>query len=321
MSNSPKKIGLALGSGAARGWAHIGVINALEELGVRIDCVAGTSIGALVGSAYAGGKLKALEDITLKLDRRMLLSFIDPGFSNSGLIDGGRLAEFIRENVDIGDIEKFPVSFRAVSTDILRGEEVVIDKGDVIEAIRSSISIPGIFTPVKSGDTLLVDGALVNPLPVSVARDMGADFVIAVDVNYGTQEFPGVKEKKKLKIPSTESRSEEDDVEYTPDTPWEKMLAKLGGNVARFEHMVRTHLDEIIEFRQLPNIFEVLLASYNILEVQITETRLKSDKPDVLLRPGCARLGFLDLDQAREAIDKGYRSVMDQRDEFPLDTG
>jgi NTE family protein len=317
MNQSPKKIGLALGSGAARGWAHIGAINALEELGVRIDCVAGTSMGALVGSAYADGKLKALEEIVYKLNKRMLLGFFDPGFSHSGLIDGYRLAEFIRDNIEIGDIHNFSKSFRAVSTDILTGEEIAIEKGDVIEAIRSSIAMPGIFTPVKSGNRLLVDGALVNPLPVSVARDMGADFVIAVDVNYGTQELPGAKDMKKASSEQRkETRPEEDD--YTPDTSWEKMLEKLGGDVARFEYMVRSGIDEIRTIREMPNIFEVLLASYNILEVQITEMRLKYEPPDVLMRPDCSYLGFLDLDKAGFAIDEGYKSVMEHTHQLPL---
>lgn len=319
MSKSSKKIGLALGSGAARGWAHIGVINALEELGVKADCVAGTSIGALVGSAYAGGKLSALEDIVKRLDKRMLMGFIDPGFSNSGLIDGHKLEEFIRENVEIGEIDDLEMEFRAVSTDILRGKEVVLDKGDVIRNIRASISMPGIFTPVRREDAMLVDGALVNPLPVSVTRDMGADFVIAVDVNYGTQELPRVKDKKEPKIRSAESKLTEDD-SFTPDTAWEKVMAMLGENVARIEHMLRSRLDGLLELREVPNIFEVLLASYNILEVQVTEMRLKYEPPDVLLRPDCACLGFLDLDKAKIAIDEGYRCAMDHKDEFPVES-
>ncbi len=183
-SKRPEKIGLVLGSGSARGWAHIGVLQALEELAIRIDCVAGSSIGALVGAVYASRGIEQLKEVVVHLDRRQLLSLLDVGLRHAGLIDGKRVADELREQIRQPEIQGLNLPFRAVATDLNTGEEVVLDRGDVIEAVRASISIPGVFTPVARGDRLLVDGGLTNPVPVSLARALGADFVIAVDVNH-----------------------------------------------------------------------------------------------------------------------------------------
>ncbi len=181
-----KKIGLALGSGGARGWAHIGVIEALEEAGFPVQCVAGTSMGALVGGAFASGRVQSLKEVALRLDwKQAIYYFLEVTFPRSGLIDGLKIASFVRQNVGKTNIQTLPMPFATVATDVLTGQEVVIDKGDMIDAIRASISIPGIFTPVSRDGAILVDGGLVNPVPVSVARRLGADVVIAVDLNYG----------------------------------------------------------------------------------------------------------------------------------------
>jgi len=180
----PRKIGLALGSGSARGWAHIGVIKALTEVGVRVDYVAGTSVGAVVGAVYASGRIAALEDVVLQLDWKQIASFLDIVFPKSGLIDGNKIADFIRRHVEAKKIEDLPLPFCALATDLATGGEVAIQEGDIIEAVRASISVPGIFTPVRKDDMILVDGGLVNPVPVSMVREMGADFVIAVDLNH-----------------------------------------------------------------------------------------------------------------------------------------
>ena len=161
----PGKVGLALGSGSARGWAHIGVIQALTDAGIPVDYVAGTSVGAVVGAVYASGKIDSLEDVVLQLDWKKIAFFLDVVFPKSGLIDGNRVADFIRSLVEENDIEDLPLPFCAVSTDLATGNEVVIKDGDIIEAVRASISVPGIFTPVRKDDMTLVDGGLVNPVP------------------------------------------------------------------------------------------------------------------------------------------------------------
>jgi len=178
-----KKIGLALGSGSARGWSHIGVIHGLLEEGIDIDIVCGTSIGSIVGGALAAGALDKLDKWARELAWSDILGFMDVTLPRSGLIEGDRIAKFFRENLSDPNIEDLPLPFAAVSTDMSSGREVWLQKGSLIDAIRASISLPGIFTPFKQGERWLVDGGLVNPVPVSLCRAMGADVVIAVNLN------------------------------------------------------------------------------------------------------------------------------------------
>ena len=179
-----KKVGLALGGGAARGLAHIGVLAVLEKEGIPIDMIAGTSVGAIVGALYAQGKdASQVKKVFLDLAQHKLTRFIDPSLPRSGLIKGKKfkdlLASFIGGDIKFSDLR---IPFACVATDIETGEEIVIARGSVPEAVRASISIPGIFTVVKRGGRYLVDGGLVNPVPVNLAKRMGADFVIAVNV-------------------------------------------------------------------------------------------------------------------------------------------
>jgi len=186
-------IGLALGSGSARGLAHIGVIQALEEADIKVDVIAGTSIGALIGAVYASDSLDSLESTFQELDWMKIASFFDVVFPRSGLIDGAKVSGLVRTHIHVDRIEALPRRFASLATDIFTGEEVIISSGDVIEAVRASISVPGIFTPVRSNGRILVDGGLVNPVPVSVARSMGADIVIAVDLNHDIVEGKNFK--------------------------------------------------------------------------------------------------------------------------------
>jgi len=181
---SDKKVGLALGAGAARGLAHIGVLVVLEKEGIPIDLIAGSSIGAIIGSLYAQGKsARQLKELTLTLARSKLARFVDPSLPKSGLIGGKKIKDLLTSSLG-GDLKfnDLRIPFACVATDIDTGEEVVIDRGSVPEAVRASISLPGIFNVVKRGSRYLVDGGLTNPVPVSVAKNMGADFIIAVNV-------------------------------------------------------------------------------------------------------------------------------------------
>ena len=301
----PRTIALALGSGAARGWAHIGVINALSEAGVRPDCVVGTSIGALVGAAYASGEIHSLEKFTRELDWRKVVSFFDVVFPRSGLIDGRKIADFVREHVEPGSIENLPVPFCAVSTDLVTGKEVVIQEGDVVEAVRASISVSGMFTPVRKGEMILVDGGLVDPVPVGVARRMGADYVIAVDL---THDAPGAGVAKRA------SRADSDGAppgeEPTSGSVGKSAPpASIGERIMSVDALGLAQIRQWLAGESLPNIFEVMMASTNIMERQIAELQLRAEPPDLLIRPRLGHLRFMDFHRADETILEGYRAA------------
>jgi NTE family protein len=302
-------VGLALGSGSARGWAHIGVIRALAEAGIRVDYVAGTSIGALVGAAYASGEIDALEEVALQLDWKKIVYFFDVILPKSGLIDGKKVSVFIGNNVKKINIEDLPFPFCAVSTDMNTGNEIAIQDGDIIEAVRASISVPGIFTPVKKNGTILVDGGLVNPVPVSVARKMGADFVIAVDLNH---DIVG----KKVSVHNHENmNSDKEPVKTLPGK--NKMLNALNKRVRAIDIPTLTQVRQWAGMEDpLPNIFEVLVTSINIMETQITVTNLETDPPDILIQPNLGHLKFLEFNRAEEAIAEGYKEGCEQIKKF-----
>jgi len=177
-------VGVVLGSGGARGMAHIGVLKRLHELGMRPHCVVGTSAGALVGAAYAAGRLDVLETHVRQLDwRRVAQLFVEVNFSRAGLISGRHIERLLREIYGVSQISQLPIPFAAVATALEEESEAALSEGNLMEAVRASIAIPGIFTPVRREGRVLVDGGLINPLPVSVARRMGAERVLAVDVN------------------------------------------------------------------------------------------------------------------------------------------
>jgi NTE family protein len=303
--NIRKKIGLALGSGSARGWAHIGAIRALNDAGIQVDYVAGTSIGALVGAVYASGNIDDLEEVVLKLDWKQIAYFLDVVFPKSGLIDGNKVADFIRTHVEEINIEELPLPFSAISTNLATGSEVVIQKGDIIEAVRASISVPGIFTPVRKNGTILVDGGLVNPVPVSVVRKMGADFVIAIDLNH---DIVGKKGISKTSDPNSTASA----LGAGMGRSLIKRSKILDGINKRFETGALPALKQIKQWRSrdpLPNIFEVLMSSINIMETQITAAKLKTDPPDLLIRPNLGHLTMLEFHRAQEAIAEGYREA------------
>ncbi len=304
--NAPApKIGLALGSGSARGWAHIGVIKALTEAGIHVDYVAGTSVGAVVGAVYASGRIDSFKDVVLQLDWKKIAFFLDVVFPKSGLIDGNRIAEFIRSHVGEKNIEDLSLPFCAVSTDLATGNEVVFQDGDIIEAVRASISVPGVFTPVRKSGAILVDGGLVNPVPVSVVREMGADLVIAVDLNHD------IIDKKGLKKASITNSSA---LAHNPGTmqgltKGSKILDALNNRLETLDLAALTHIRQWMARDPMPNIFEVLMTSINIMETQITATRLKADPPEALIQPHLGHIRFLEFNRAEEAIVAGYEET------------
>ena len=305
-----RTVGLALGSGGARGGAHLGVLKALQELQVRVDLVAGTSIGALVGGFFAAGRLVELTEVALHLDwRQALYYFLEVNVPRSGLIDGHRVRDFVRRHVREVRVEQLALPFRAVATDLFSGREVVLDRGDLIEAIRASVSIPGMFTPVCREGFALVDGGLVNPLPVSVVRAMGADVVIAVDLN---SDLPGPARRCNG---APRSRPEP-----KPPAAANPLLARLNETWGRINWAERGPLKNWHEASSLPTIFEVLGQSIQIAGTQITAARLVTDPPDVLVQPKVGRIGYLEFQRSREAYEAGYAAAWSLRKRLVSET-
>ena len=299
-----KKIGLALGSGSARGWAHIGVLRALTEAGVQIDYIAGTSIGALVGAVFASDKIEILNETVLRLDRKSILNFVDIIFPKSGLIDGKKVVDSIRDLVEEKNIDQLSIPFCAISTNLATGSEVILKDGDILDAIRSSISVPGIFTPVRKGEMILVDGALVNPVPVNVVREMGADFVIAVNLNYDIIEQKG-------NIKDSLLNSQDQSLKEDSSSPIikKRLLTGLNKKVRGIEMPAINQISQWLGKDMMPNIFDILVTSISIMATQITNARLISEPPDLLIQPKLGHIKSLEFNRAREAISEGYKEM------------
>ncbi|MBN2690313.1 MAG: patatin-like phospholipase family protein [Burkholderiaceae bacterium] len=308
-SRKRPRLGLALGGGSARGMAHLGVLRAFADAGVQIDCIAGCSIGALVGAIAASGRTDGLEAVFKTFDWKKTLSFFDVVFPRSGLIDGAKVTALVRDHLPSTQMEALSIPFAAIATDLLSGEEVVLRSGDVIDAVRASIAVPGIFTPVRVGGRVLVDGGLSNPVPVSVLRAMGAEQVIAVDLNHGVVDGRArlrLRSKKNPAEPSVQQRGGRwmDDYRHVMADLKSRLLAQNAPAKAQFSRWANTE-------EPLPNVFEVLLAAVNVMEMRITESRLRIEPPDLLIRPPLGDIRFLEFGRAEEAIDIGYAAALE----------
>jgi len=296
------KIGLALGSGAARGLAHIGVLKVLKQNNVHIDFIAGTSIGAIVGAIYAAGiDPNVMEEIAMSLTPAKIALLFAPTFPFSGLIDGKRVRDFLESIIGNPNIEDLKIPFAAIATDISTGQEVVITKGSVLDAIRASMSIPGMFTPYEHNGTFLVDGGLVNPLPINVVRSMGANFVIAVNVFpppvMKSYKFVTKKERKTIIPLSPEPKSVSRKLKQLLK-PTEKFIENpFFGNLRKFQHT--------------PNVFTIILQSIAIMEYQILKLQMKNYKPNVLIEPNVGFIKPLEFYRGKEAIAAGERSCQE----------
>lgn len=299
MMTRPNKlrIGLALGSGAARGWSHIGAIQALERAGIRPDIICGTSIGALVGGIYANGKLDGLETWLRGLSWSDVMGFLDLSMGG-GLIKGSKLVGFLGDRLGEADIGDFRLPFAAVATDLHTGREVWLEKGPFLEVARASISVPGLFTPVLRDGRYLVDGGLVNPVPVSLARAMGADVVIAVDLGadmLGHHQGLHPSQAVSAVVTRPEEAADQDD----------GLMARLqSGFVSLFSTTSNGPAAP-----PAPSLIDVLAASINIMQIRITRSRLAGEPADVVIAPRLAHFALLDFHRASEAIDEGRRAT------------
>lgn len=288
------RIGLALGSGAARGWSHIGVIRALEQAGIRPDLVCGTSIGALVGGAYAAGEFERLEQWALGMGFKDVIAFLDVSLG-SGLLKGDRLMDFFRRNSKERPIEELDMPFAAVATSLRTGAEVWLRQGSTLDAVRASIAVPGLLTPMLREGEVLVDGGLVNPVPVSLARAMGADVVIAVDLG---SDILGrhLRAHPPVEAPAGEIGE------------W---LRKVQGSLGA---LLPAHSPDE---PKMPFMLDVLTSSINIMQVRISRSRMAGEPPDLVVAPRLAHFGLLDFHRAEEAIEEGRRAVERVAHNFP----
>jgi NTE family protein len=280
------RVGLALGSGSARGWAHIGVIRALVEAGIQPDIVCGTSVGAFVGAAYAAGELDRLEPWVLRLRLRDVVALLDVSLG-SGLFKGQRLMDFIRLQCADRPIEELKMPFGAVATVLETGKEIWLRHGSTLDAVRASIALPAFFAPVVYDGRVVVDGGLVNPVPVSLARAMGADVVIAVDL--GADKLGHHQHA----LPAAER----------PD-------GVVGDWIRRLQETMGVPVStRSPDLPAIPTLPEVVASSIDIMQVQIARSRMAGEPPDVIVAPRLAHLHMLDFHCGEEAIREGFRAV------------
>ena len=285
-------IGIALGGGAARGWAHIGVVRALEDAGIYPDVVAGTSIGAVVGGCSVANHLNELERFALSLTRRRLLTLLDFNLRGSSLITGSRLTALLDRYLGHMRLEDLPRRFVSVATELGTGHEIWFQRGELVRALRASYALPGIFKPVRVDGRWLVDGALVNPVPVSVCRAHGARVVIAVTASgdmfgRGTVVHDGIAQN------GSNGVEEEDDA--------------TAGFHAEAKGLLKRQLSG--ELEGPPGISSVMMEAFNIIQDRISRSRLAGDPPDVTISPRVGEIGLFDFHRAEEAISAGYEAT------------
>jgi NTE family protein len=291
-------IGIALGGGAARGWAHIGVLKTLMDAGLEPDIVAGTSIGAVAGACYVTGRLQALEDFAAALTPRRVFGFLDINFAGSGLITGQRLSSRLENHLQDVTIERLERKFVAVATELGTGHEVWLNKGSLVNALQASFALPGIFRPVKINGRWLIDGALVNPVPVSVCRALGARIVIAVN----------------LSSDSVAKGSIIHDQEVLADLPMPPEEALPGKNGRAAIHLL--HRQIFGKSDGAPGISAVMMDAINITQDRIARSRLAGDPPDITIAPKVGSIGLFDFHRAGEAMEQGAKAAEKQIDEL-----
>lgn len=287
------RIGLALGSGASRGWSHVGVINALVKAGIEPDIVCGTSVGAMVGGAYVAGNLKKLEDWVLGSSRSDVYRFFDIKFSQAGFVNDERMYRFLHSCVVTEDqnIADLPKPYVAIATDLYTGREIWFRQGNAARAIRASMAMPGLFKPVRIEDQWLVDGGLVNPVPVSACHALGAEVVIAVNLN---SDILGKRNRKTKPTKETPAHEEAG------------VLRSLKQQAIDYSSSLFSR-DEPKD--DSPGLFSAISSSINIFQDRITRSRLAGDPADVMISPRLGDIGLLEFGKAAEAMREGEQCV------------
>jgi len=304
--SAPKKIGLALGSGAARGMVHIGVLKVLEQEQIPISAVSGTSIGALIGALYAAGvPVSEMEEVANSVDWIKMARWVDPRVPVSGLIDGKRISRFFEELLPVRSFSDLKIPLAMLATDVETGEAIVLKQGDLLTALRAAVAFPGIFTPVNIGDRFLVDGGLCYPVPVHILKDLGADAVI------GVCAIPKVdKTDHEAFIPAPARTTKEaksllhilrsDSIESL----WQEIFGRKKSETNNGKE------------RKVPSIFRVFAQSVAIMENQINDLRLQQNTIDILIRPDLAGINLLEFNRARDVIQAGEEATRRLLDEI-----
>jgi len=289
------KVGLVLGSGASRGWAHIGVIEALQDANIPIHLVAGSSVGAFVGAIFACGGLEQLKKYVIDMDGESMFSFSDLSLIRSGLLDGDKkLRELFCMHTDKKRFDELEIPLKVVAADMYSGGQVVLDSGDLLKALRASMSYPGLFAPVYHKGRWLIDGGVVDPVPVGVARAMGADIVIAVNLD---SELVSRKRHQKTGVVP----------EIAPPQIRNEFLKKLAARYDAVEKTILKHLERQKKKKPIPpGKRQVISAAIQLMQDRITRVNFAVNPPDILITPRLGDLKMLDYDQVEHAIEEGY---------------
>jgi NTE family protein len=296
--SSKRTVGLVLGSGSSRGWAHIGVIEALEEANIPIDCIAASSIGSYVGAIYASGNLSSLKNFVIKMDGKKVFSYFDIVLPRSGLLNGTkRLKELFSIHTGATDFSDLNIPVAMLATDLETGGKVVLNSGSLLDALRATMSIPGIFVPARVNNRWLVDGGVVDPVPVTVARAMGVDIVIAVDLN--GKSVHGEERKKESEYSEKHANCH--------DVGKNELIEKLTAYYRNAGASFKNTISEILRSESsVPSILETVNSSIRIMADRMTRRNLSVDPADVLIQPNLGELKMLDFDQVEETIEQGY---------------
>jgi NTE family protein len=295
------KIGVALGGGAARGWAHLGVLEALSERGIVPEVVSGASIGALVGAALAGGRLDALTDWVKDLRRIDVLRLLDASLGG-GVIEGNRVMRAIEDILKERDIEDLDLPFGAVATDLHHGRTVWLRSGSTIRAVRASCAMPGLFPAVRHQGAWLIDGGLVDPVPVTLCRMLGADVVIAVNLSPYRHRLARLRRQPPAgrETAAAEAEVEREETSY----------------LERLQRMVSGLFDGDDDAEQEPALLDVVSSAINIMQERVTRSRLAGDPPEVEIVPDVQDIALMDFHRASLALDRGRQAVEDRAEEL-----
>ncbi len=287
-----QKIGLVLGAGVARGWSHIGALRRLESLGIKPDIVCGCSVGALVGASYVTGHLDALQKLVRSLTRTRVLRYMDFSISGAGLIEGRWVMKFFEDNIDDTSIEAAGIKFATVATELSTGREAWLTTGSIIDAVRASIAVPGLITPLMINDRWLVDGALVNPLPVSLCRALGADVIIGVSLNGDLIGAP----------PTTTRLTETATKPVAPQSTWLRFWASGASSNDQPVIPAPSSSDR-------PGYIDIIGDSFFLVQAFISRVRLAADPVDLLITPDISHIGLMDFHRGEECIAAGEAAV------------